>query len=116
MNENSSKLPEAPDPLDILLRKADVQVPDDGFSARVMISLPPRRRFDGLRSVLLTVSLMAGVVVLLLHAQVVSKAMAVLFQHGWRTNMAALWPPVLVLTAVGSLIWALMSLALEEEA
>src|SRR6185312_4662147 len=35
--------PEAPDPIDKLLREQDAYVPDDGFTKRVIKALPTRR-------------------------------------------------------------------------
>jgi hypothetical protein len=36
--------PEDLDPIDALLREQNAHVDDDGFTARVLMSLPPRRR------------------------------------------------------------------------
>ena len=44
--------PEANDPLDALLRESDAYIEDQGFTARVMDALPPRRR-TWLRSAIL---------------------------------------------------------------
>jgi len=98
MNDNSPNSPRAPDPLDALLRESDAHLPDDGFTARVLTSLPPRRRFDGLRLAMLAGAWVAGVVIL--HAR-----------HGEVTALLVLAPVMIVL---GSLVWALASWALEE--
>jgi hypothetical protein len=36
--------PEDKDPLDVLLREQNPHIDDDGFTARVLTALPPRRR------------------------------------------------------------------------
>ncbi len=53
-----------PDPLDVLLREEEHYIEDAGFTARVMASLPPRRK-SWLRPVILSSATLLGVVVLM---------------------------------------------------
>jgi hypothetical protein len=114
MNDNSQKSPEAPDPLDALLRESEAHLPDDGFTARVLTSLPPRRRFDSFRLAAFAAAWVAGVVILLRHTPAVGTAVTSFLQHalhGEVTPLLALAPVVMV---IGMLVWALASWALEE--
>lgn len=56
MSEPSNK-----DPLDILLQEQNVYVEDNGFTARVVASLPRRRR-SSLQMILLAVSIIGWIV------------------------------------------------------
>jgi hypothetical protein len=98
------KSPEENDPLDALLREQNSYVDDGGFTARVIQSLPRRRR-AWLRPVFL------------LAATVIGSALAVLWLP-WKNlpvldlstlhslNSQVLLPWVLVIVVVGSLIWS----------
>jgi hypothetical protein len=114
MNENLQKSPGAPDPLDALLRESEAHLQDDGFTARVLTSLPPRRRFDGLRLAVLATAWVAGVVILLLHAPAVSEGVTGFLQHARHGEVAPLLALAPIVFAIGSLVWALASWALEE--
>jgi hypothetical protein len=114
MNDHWPKSPDASDPLDALLGEPEAHLPDDGFTARVLTSLPPCRGFDGVRLALFAAAWLAGVVILLAHLSAVGAALTAFVQHarhGEVTALLALAPVVLV---IGSLIWALASWALEE--
>jgi hypothetical protein len=52
--------PESNDPLDALLRENDTYVEDQGFTARVLTALPPRRRRSWLRPALLLGTTLIG--------------------------------------------------------
>jgi hypothetical protein len=114
MNDHLPKSPEASDPLDTLLRESEAHLPDDGFTARVLTSLPPRHRFDALRLAVFAVAWLAGVVILLLHASAVGAAVTAFFQHARHVEVAALLGLVPVMIVIGSLVWALAAWALEE--
>ena len=104
--------PETNDPLDALLREQDKYIEDNGFTARVVATLPRRRR-AWLRPVLL------------LGAVAIGSVLAV----GWlpwgnlpvldssallSLNSQVLMPWVLVLSVMASLVWGTIS-ALEWE-
>ena len=96
--------PEENDPLDALLREQISYIDDGGFTARVVQSLPPRRR-AWLRPVFL------------LGATVIGSMLAVLWVP-WRSlpaldlsaflspNPQVLMPWVLALAVIGSLLWS----------
>jgi hypothetical protein len=98
------KSPEENDPLDALLREQNSYIDDGGFTARVVQSLPPRRR-AWLRPAFL------------LGVTVVGWVLAVLWIP-WRSlpaldlsalvspNPQVLLPWVLVVTVIGSLAWS----------
>jgi hypothetical protein len=100
-------LPEQNDPLDALLREQNSYVDDGGFTARVIQSLPQRRR-AWLRPALL------------LGATVIGWVLAVLWVP-WRSlpaldlsaflspNPQVLLPWVLAVTVIGSLIWSALA-------
>lgn len=52
--------PETNDPLDALLRENDAYVEDHGFTARVLTTLPPRRRRSWLRPAILLGATLIG--------------------------------------------------------
>ena len=114
MNSNSPPSPERPDPFDAFLREADTHIPDDGFTARVLTALPPRRRFDSFRLVLFAAAWLAGAVIVLLRAPTVAVTAAAFLQHARHGELAPLLALAPVLFAVGCLVWALASWALEE--
>ena len=114
MNNNTSTSPEAPDALDTLLRESEAHIPDDGFTTRVLASLPSRRRPDALRLALFAAAWVAGVVVLLLHAPPVGGAVTAFLQHARHGELGALLALAPVVLTQGCLVWVLASWALEE--
>jgi hypothetical protein len=97
------KSPEEIDPLDALLREQNTYVDDKGFTARVIQSLPLRRR-TWLRPILL------------LSVTVISSVLAVLWLPwgslpalDWSAflspNPQVLMPWVLLMAVLGSLVW-----------
>jgi hypothetical protein len=114
MNDNSPKSPDAPDPLEALLRESEVHLPDDGFTAHVLKSLPPRRRSDRLRLAVFSTAWLTGMVILLLHAPTVGTETTAFLQHALHGEVAPLLSLAPVVIAVGALVWALASWALEE--
>ena len=114
MNDNSPTSPEAPDPLDALLRESEAHLPDDGFTARVLSSLPPRRQLDGLRLAAFAAAWLAGALILLLHAPAVGTAVIAFLQHARDGEVAAALVLAPVVVVIGSLVWALATWALED--
>ena len=114
MNDNSPTSPEPPDPLDALLRESEVHLPDDGFTARVLTSLPPRRRFDRPRLAVFATAWLAGAVLLLRHAPAAGAAVTGFLQHARHGEVATLLALAPVMSVIGSLVWALASWALED--
>ena len=95
------------DPLDAALRESAAAIEDDGFTARVLAALPPRRR-DVLRSLVL------------LSASVIGLALAALWlpwdslrpldlSDFYSGNLDPLTPWLLVIAVLSSLAWAAIS-------
>lgn len=114
VNATSPQSPQPGDPLEAFLLEAQEHIPDEGFTARVIASLPPRRR-PGLRR--------AGI---LASATLVGAALAVgqlpppslvseMLAWGWRAAGPHLIPLLLpVLLAVVALGWSVYALVSEE--
>jgi hypothetical protein len=97
-----------------LLRESEAHLPDDGFTARVLTSLPPRRRFAGIRLAVFAAAWLAGMVILLVHAPEVGAAVTAFLRHALHGEVAALLALAPAVIVVGTLVWALASWALEE--
>jgi hypothetical protein len=100
--------------LEVMLLESEGHLPDDGFTARVMSRLPPRKRAGSLRSLILAAGLAAGVVVLLAQAPAAEALLAAFREHARNRDLLSLLRLAPVLAAIGSLFWAWMSLGCEE--
>jgi hypothetical protein len=58
--KNNTNERSADDPLEARLREANDHLPDNGFTARVMAALPPRRRPVRTRRLILSVATLLG--------------------------------------------------------
>ena len=114
MNNKLPTSPEHTDPFDALLRESETHVPDDGFTARVLAALPPRRRSDRLRLAFFAAAWLAGVAIMLVRAPTVAGATASFVQHARHGELAALLALAPVVLAAGCLVWALVVWAIEE--
>jgi hypothetical protein len=106
--------PEAPDPLDALLREPEPHIPDEGFTRRVLGALPPRRRLDPLRLTLFAAAWLGGAVILLLRSPALGDTPAAFFQHARHFELAPLLALAPIVLGLGCLVWALATWALEE--
>jgi len=99
--------PEESDPLDALLREQNSYLDDGGFTARVIQSLPPRRR-AWLRPALLLSATAIGAVLAVLWVPWGSLATL-----DWSSllspNSQVLMPWVLAATVIGSLLWSVVA-------
>ncbi len=107
--------PESNDPLDALLRETNDYVADNGFTQRVLVSLPRRQRHGWLRVGVLAGAMLAGV------------ALADWDWPSWHTLMSALprswssvhWQTLLMflpgLAAFASLGWGMWALVNDED-
>ncbi len=100
-------LPEPNDPLEALLREQNSYIDDGGFTARVIQTLPPRRR-AWLRPAWLMCATVIGSVLAVwwvpwgsLPALDLSALLS--------PNPQVLLPWVLVVTVIGSLLWSLVA-------
>jgi len=100
--------PETHDPLDAWLREQDKYIEDNGFTARVVAALPRRRRRAWLRPALLLGAVAIGSVPAVLWLP-----WGDLSVPDWSAllslNTQMLTPWLLVLTVMGSLIWAIIA-------
>ena len=96
--------PEQNDPLDALLREQNSHIDDNGFTARVIQSLPPRRR-AWLRPALLMSATIIGAVLAMLWVPWGSLPALDLAAFLAPTSQVLL-PWALALTVIGSLIWS----------
>ncbi len=96
--------PEENDPLDALLREQNSYIDDGGFTARVVQSLPPRRR-AWLRPALLMGATAIGWVLAVLWVPWGSLP-ALDLSAFLSPNPQVLLPWVLVVTVLGSLLWS----------
>jgi hypothetical protein len=92
------------DPLDALLREQNSYVDDGGFTARVIQSLPPRRR-AWLRPALLMSSTITGSVLAVLWVPW-SSLPALDLSAFLSPNPQVLMPWVLAVSVVGALLWS----------
>jgi len=99
--------PEEKDPIDTRLREQDTYINDDGFTARVVAALPPRRR-TWLRPVLLLGSAAVGTVLAiqwLPWANLPPLDISALLS----LNSQVLSPWFVVLSVTASLAWAVVA-------
>ena len=115
MKNELPNVPETNDPLDALLREADVYIPDNGFTALVVAALPRRRRHAWLRLAVLSGAMLVGAGLAAWQLPSGSALLAAIpssvtaFQ--WQTA-AVLLP---ILAALGALGWGVFAMVNEEE-
>jgi hypothetical protein len=97
-------LPEENDPLDALLREQNAYIDDGGFTARVVQTLPRRRR-AWLRPVFLLAATGIGSVLAVLWVPWASLP-ALDLSALLSPNPQVLLPWVLAVTVIGSLLWS----------
>ena len=95
--------PEQNDPLDALLREHNQYVPDDGFTNRVLASLPRRRAWRWPQIILLGAAIVGWVAAALwLPWNLPPLDLSALIS----LDSQVLWPWAVLLLVTGSLIWA----------
>ena len=115
MKDNLPNAPEGNDPLDALLRESDGYIPDNGFTSRVLTSLPARRQHSWRRFVVLSTAMLIGAVLVLWQLPAAFAIYSTMpkqwsaFQ--WQTLIAL----VPLLAALASLGWVVFAVANEEE-
>jgi uncharacterized membrane protein YcjF (UPF0283 family) len=113
MNNNLPEAPETNDPLDALLREADGYVPDNGFTARVLTSLPARRSHSWRRFVVLSAALLIGAVLVTWQLPAAIASMMPKQWSAFHWPMLAAFVPLLA--ALASLGWVAFAVTNEEE-
>ncbi len=109
---NTPVNPEQNDPLETLLRGQTMRVEDDGFTARVMASLPHRRHEWLRQAVLLTVSVIGFVLAgrwMPWDALKTPDLYTMIFQDPQQLTS---W--LVVFTVIASLIWAVVNAVSDE--
>lgn len=107
------KQPDEQDPVDTQLREQDTYINDDGFTARVVASLPPRRR-RWLRPAVLLGSVAVGMALAvrwLPWGELSPFDLSAMVSP----NSQVLVPWVVVLTVAVSLVWATVAAVEPEE-
>ncbi|HZV35671.1 MAG TPA: hypothetical protein VFB72_13940 [Verrucomicrobiae bacterium] len=108
--------PETNDPLDALLREQDSYVDDNGFTARVMTSLPRSRR-SWLRPTILCAATLLGLALLIWLFPLVSDAFN--SDAGGQTfslfNLQAILTLLAVVLSSASLGWGILKAVQSEE-
>jgi hypothetical protein len=115
MKDNLPNAPEAHDPLDALLREADGYIPDNGFTARILTSLPARRKHSWRRFVVLSAAMLIGAVLVAwqLPADIAIISTMPKQWSAFRWHMLVAFVPLLV--ALASLGWGVFAVANEED-
>jgi uncharacterized membrane protein YcjF (UPF0283 family) len=115
MKNEMTNLPDNNDPLDALLREADSYVPDNGFTARVLTSLPARRKHSWRRFAVLSTAMLIGAVLVLWQLPAAFAIFSTMPKH-WS---AFQWPTLVafvpLLAALASLGWMAFAVANEED-
>lgn len=115
MKNEMSNQPESNDPLDALLREPDAYIPDNGFTTRVMTSLPVRQKHSWRRFVVLSAAMLIGAVLVVWQLPAAIATFGILprqwsaFQ--WQTLIAF----VPLLAAMASLGWVVFVVTNEDE-
>src|SRR5579863_3275774 len=99
--------PENNDPLDALLREQNQYVADDGFTKRVMTSLPRRRSWRSSRFFLLSAAIIGWIAagLWLLKDNLPPLNASSLYS----LDSQVLWPWAIVLCVTASLTWAVVA-------
>lgn len=115
MKNELPNAPETNDPLDALLRAdAENYLPDDGFTSRVLTSLPVRRRRAWLRTTVLSAGMLAGAALAAWQLPSASELLNALPRGLALPQAQALWLLVPTVIALASLGWGAAALMAEE--
>ena len=113
MNQTSSDPEQPQDPLEVLLRESEEYIPDNGFTTRVLASLPRRRQHRWLRLTVLSLATIAGTLMAIVDWHRCAKA--VLDTLAWNGSLihwqaiVLLLPVLAALVALGYGIYAIIS-------
>jgi hypothetical protein len=115
MKDNLPSAPEANDPLDALLREADGYVPDNGFTTRVLTSLPARRKHSWRRFAVLSTAMLIGAVLVLWQLPTAFAILGTMPKHWSAFQWQTLVTFVPLLAALASFGWMAFAIANEED-
>ena len=115
MNNDLPNIPGASDPIDELLREADSYIPDDGFTTRVLTSLPARRKHSWRRFVVLSTAMLIGTVLVVWQLPLAIATFGALPKHWSAFHWQMLVAIVPLLAALVSIGWVVFTVTNEEE-
>ncbi len=115
MNNDLPNAPEPAEPLDALLRDADEYVPDSGFTARVLASLPPRRRRPWLRLAILATTTLLASALAAWQLPPVSDLLTLAVQGISQFRPAYLLALLPAIAALAAILWGVLEMVREEE-
>jgi len=115
MNNLTTNQPEQNDPLDALLREADGYIPDNGFTARVLTSLPARRKHSWWRFAVLSTAMLIGAVLVLWQLPAAYAIFSSLPRHWSAFQWQTLFAIVPLLAALASFGWVVFAVANEDQ-
>jgi len=112
MKNELTKQPENNDPLDALLLEPDAYIPDNGFTKRVLTSLPAQRKHSWRRFVVLSTAVLIGSVFVAWQLPAAFNTLPKQWSaFQWQTLITF----VPLLTALASLSWVVFAVTNEEE-
>ncbi len=115
MKNEMHNQPENNDPLDALLREPDAYIPDNGFTTRVLTSLPSRQKHSWRRFGVLSTAMLIGAVLVMWQLPAAIAVFSTMPKHWsafqWQTLIAF----VPLLAALVSLGWVAFAVTNEEE-
>jgi len=115
MKINQPELPDGNDPLDALLREAENYIPDNGFTARVLKTLPARRKRHWSRFAVLSAAVLIGVGLAAWQSPAILAVFDGAMQPSALLQRQTLFGFAALFTALGSLVWVVFKLANEED-
>ena len=115
MKDNLPNAPEAPDPLDAMLREMDGYIPDNGFTTRVLTALPARRKNSWRRFVVLSAAMLIGAVLVLWQLPAAIAIVGTMPKQWSAFHWQTLFALVPLLAALASFGWVVLAVTNEEE-
>jgi hypothetical protein len=115
MRHDPPNPPESSDPLDTLLRESDAYIPDNGFTARVLTSLPARGKHSWRRFAVLSIALFVGALLLVWQLPSAPSIVSALPKQWSDFHWQLLVACVPLIAALVSLGWAVFAVTQEEE-
>ncbi|MEI9866619.1 MAG: hypothetical protein WDN00_19120 [Limisphaerales bacterium] len=115
MKNESPNQPENNDPLDALLRQPDAYIPDNGFTTRVLTSLPVRQKHSWRRFVVLSAAMLIGTVLVVWQLPAAIAVFNTMPKHWSALHWQTLVAFVPLLAALASLGWVAFAVTNEED-
>jgi uncharacterized membrane protein YcjF (UPF0283 family) len=103
------------DPLDALLREPDAYIPDNGFTTRVLTSLPARQKYSWRRFVVLSTAMLIGAVLVMWQLPAAIAIFNTLPKQWSAFQWQMLIAFIPLLAALASLGWVVFAVTNEED-